>query len=264
MGNIGMDILKTDAPICKYFMSMNRLYLLLDMNNECYRGQDFTTMTLVITMYNEDSAGELNPDDVVWSWNRTYERHMLTEVKEEVGLPYNFYIDIDNYWGEIQLNYNYNYDDGTGGNNYSSKMSKYTFDNRQTVLVSQEVTPFFKDRLKDNITKNREVNVWFGSTSANSDYVVNDLISDTRAGMIKQIVNVSGVYPSQSIIVIPAEKNYMGLITYILNHDGFSSVIARYFDSGIPTSSTFTFKLFVNQYWYLLHLRGDLRDLSYL
>ena len=66
-----IDILKTDAPEATFYTHMNWLYLLLDMNSECFRGQDYSTIEVSLTAYNEDIVGGINIDDAVESWSRT-------------------------------------------------------------------------------------------------------------------------------------------------------------------------------------------------
>ncbi len=267
MGSITEQLLKTDAPSLEYYMQMNKLYLLLDVNNECYRGQDFSSVTIVVTMYDEDVNGSLDPDAVISTWNRTYARHQIGDRKEPTGfLPYNIVVMIDNHYGDIQLQFTYKSSEDSGGNNYESKISTYPFDNRQTRITGEAMSAFFTGELKDNLQKKNEFNVWFDTldiTDPNSptdqDYILYDLVSNVNGTIIKQITEINET--GQKVQILSTEENYNNLVTYLLKHKYFKAILNEYFGS-VPAFGKFTFALFLNRKNYLIHFIGDLRQIT--
>ncbi len=257
-----IDILKTDAPVAEFYTHMNVLFLLLEQNSECFRGQNYTTLTVVVTSYAEDADGELNPNVALGSWSNTFAQHDINNRISPDGFPpYNIWVDLENYWYRIQLNFNFEYNaDGAGTNAFSSKFQTYDFDNRKTTLTNQESSTFFTGLLRDNLQKDNEFSVWFGDPQA--DYKLWDLVGNINGSMIKQVTNVSGVFPNQIIQLLPTEENYQGMVEYILNHERFHVIFERYYQGSIPEHSVFSFLLYLNGKYYLIHFRGDLREIG--
>ncbi len=249
--NLVFNILKTDAPDLNYYTSMNRLYLLLDINNRCNRGQDYSSITVVVTTYAEDQQGNLDPTDVIDSWSRTYQRFQFNHREEPDNLPpYNIFVDLNNHWYEIQLTFNF-----PGANSNESRTSTFRFDNRITTLYRQEVSGFFLGLLKDNLKKVPEFTVWFKDFAIlNLDTIEYDLVSNNTGTLIKQVR-----VDQADIRVLATDKNYMNITKYILNHSRLSDILNIYYDGIIPTDTTFTFKIQVNNIDYFIHFKGNLK-----
>ncbi len=256
------SILITDAPVLKYYTHMNKLYMFLEMNSECFRGQDYSTITIVVSAYGEDSNGNINKEDPISSWNRVFQQYQINERFTPDGFdPYNIWTQLENYWYEIQLNFNFQYNAEDGSNNYQSKNSNFIFDNRLTTLTNTESSTFFAGYLRDNLQKKNELNIWFGLTPTIN--ILWDLIANANGTMIKQITNVVGEVPNQSVQVLPAEKFYMDLVKYIINHKSTPGIFIENF--GIiapdPDTAVFTFNLYLNNESYLIHFRGNFQFL---
>ncbi len=259
------SVLKTDAPVLEFYTHMNRLYMFLEQNSECFRGQDYSTITIVVTAYGEDNEGNLNPDDRISSWNRVFQQYQINERFQTDGFPpYNIWTQLENYWYEIQLNFNFQYNSGeSGGNSYPSKLSTFTFDNRLTTLTSLESSRFFTGLLRDNLGAQKEFTAWFGITP--TTYTQWDMVSNASGTLIKQITDVVGTIPNQEARVLPAEENYLNIIKYIINHERTGNIFVENFGEIAPdpisAKAIFTFNLYLNNESYLIHFRGDFQFL---
>jgi len=252
MGNVTsnmMGLLKTDGPLVEYYTDMNTLYLILDMNSNCNRGQDFVSFTVVLTAYkNEELKESLS------SWTRTYARHQLKILETPDDMrPYNIYIDMDNYHYELQIHFNFN----SSGNSYESKKTTIPIDNTITEFASSRISYFFQGVLKDNMRRNKEFTVWVNDFKLGASYHLYDLVSNLTGTIIKQI-NDNG----DGFIIVPAEINYQHVVRYLLNHKDLNSILMRYFDLVIPDDATFTFKFVLNAVEYRIHLKGNLQELN--
>ncbi len=254
-----VDILKTDAPIAKIYTHMNRAYLFLEQNSEHFRGQDYNDMVIVATAYGEDADGNLNPDDTLSSWNRTYPQYQINKRVEEDGFPpYNIWIGLENYWYEIQLSFSFqNGMRDTSGNTYESKISVYRIDNRKTTLTSQFSSQFFTGTLRDNLQKKNYFNIYFGDTTQVKE--LNDLVSNPNGTIIKQITDVYGPPSDPQYQLLETETNYLNLVKYIINHKDTPEILYAYFKGQFPDYdiAEFIFKLYLNSQNYFIHFKGN-------
>ncbi len=260
MGSLVEDILKSDAPSLEYYVQMNKLYLVLGLNDDCYRGQDYTSITVVVTAYEEDANGELNQDGVISTWNKTFIRAQLNYVEDpEQFLPYNIYVSLGNYWYDVQLHFNFLPVD-VGGNTYESKTSTYIFDNRKTNLTGEFMSAFFTGELKDNLERTGEFTVWFDTLDEpiQPNYALYDLVGNANGTIVKQIVEINET--SGELMVLTAEENYKNLVFYLLRHKYLRLILETYFGT-IPKYGEFTFKLNLNRNSYLINFKGDLRNI---
>ncbi len=264
MGSLVENILKSDAPVLEYYVQMNHVYLIIDMNDACYRGQDFSSITVVVTAYNEDAEGNLNPDDVISTFNRTYNRYQIVHAEDpEQFLPYNLFVTLDNHWYDIQLNFNFEPNSDQGGNTFQSKTNTWSLDNRYTKLTGEFMSAFFTGHLKDDLQKNGEFTVWFDTLTPGVpsviDYTVNDLVSNANGTIVKQITEINET--TGELTVLSAEENYKNIVFYLLRHKYIKTIITKYFGT-VPKYGEFTFQLDLNNNSYLIHFKGDLRNIS--
>ncbi len=252
-----IDILKTDAPVMQYYTHMNKAYLFLEQNGLCYRGQDFDTITIVATAYGEDEDGNLNYNDALSSWNETYQQYQIVVRQEPEGFdPYNIWVQLSNHWYEIQLHFNFQYNTGEDGSNkYESKTSSFAFDNRLTTLTNQQTSRFFTGQLKDDLQREKEINVWFGVTP--SEYIVWDLLANNLGTAIRQVTNVVDNEPQ----ILAMEESYLGMIRYILNQKELTEVFLNNFGDVAPDptdpKAIFTFLVYLNGFGYRITFNGD-------
>ncbi len=249
MGSLVSDLLKPEAPILEFYTEMNKLFLLLDINEKC-SDQHYASITVTVIAWNEYG--------VVSTWNRTYPRYQINIRQNPEGhLPYNIWVDLDNYEYTIELYFNYDSDStGTGGNSYQSKISTINFNNLSPTLTSSYVSSFFVGSVKDNLSKTKEFTMWVDKTDGN--YSLNDLVSNTTGTQIRQVTNINGDYPNQQIQVLAANNNYMNIIKYIMNHERFEKVMENII-SGI--NNQIDFILYLNNMKYNIHFRGNLQQL---
>ncbi len=258
--NNSTTILLTNAPTARIYTHMNRMYLYLEQNSECYRGQDYDTLAIVVTAYGEDQDGNLDPENALSSWSRVYQQFQInTRIEPDGFPPYNIWVGMHNHWYGVQLQFNFNSQNPDGGNISESKAHTIEIDNRQTTLTSQESSQFFTGTLRDNLQKTREFSVWFDTKPP--VYTLWDLLSNDTGTIIKQITSITGSVPNQQFQLLPAEKNYLGIVQYIMEHRFTSSIIDDYFPLGMPEEAQFTFQLYLNQESYLIHFRGKLQFL---
>ena len=261
MGTIdSTTILLTDAPVLDYYVHMNRAFLILEQNDQCFHGQDYITITINVVAYGEDSDGNLDRENAISTWTRTYLRFQINSREEPEDFPpYNLWVKLLNYWCEISLTFSFNYDGGGGGNTYVSKRSSFIYDNRKTSLVGQVASRFFSGHLRQHLEKAKEMNVWFDAIP--NEYIKNDMIVQGGSS-IKIINDVRGIVPNQEVAIAPAEKQYLDLITYILYHKRTPDIlIDEYSQDGetLPSHIEKTFKVCINRREYRINFIGDLR-----
>ncbi len=264
MATVGMkdsiDILRTDAPVVELYTHMNKLYLWLEQNSQCFRGQDYSTITVIVTAFEEDADGNLDPDKKIESWSRVYQQYQIVERMEPDGFPpYNIWVQLKNYWYQLHLHFNFQYASPNGAQDFESKANVVTFDNRFTTLTNQESSQFFTGTLLDNLKRRNEMNVWFGTRP--STYQLWDLYASENGTMIKQITNIEGKPPHQVIQVLPAEENYMNLTKYIITHNYVPAIFRENFGDVSPDDQVFTFRLYLNQESYLINFYGNFQFL---
>ncbi len=261
------SILKTDAPVVELYTHMNRLYMFLEQNSQCYRGQDYVSISVVVTAYGEDQDGNLNKDDYLSSWSNVYPQYQINQRQHMEGFPpYNIWAQLSNHWYSLELRFNYQSVSESGANDYESKVSRFEFDNRRTTL-SNGTSVFFTGMLRDNLTRETsrtsehwdEFNVTIGDQTQAPNYKLWDLVATKNATMIKQ---VRGLDPT--IQLLPCEDNYLGLIRYILNHEQTGAIFLDNFQDTMQdpdTTGEFTFRLYLNKQSYWIHFKGNFQFL---
>ncbi len=254
------DILKTDAPVLEFYTHMNRAFLLLDKNSECFRGQDYSTLTISCTSYNENQDGDIDLNSVIKPWVRTYKRYQINDRFEPEGFPpYNIWIDLSNNWHEIQLYFSFSPDDELAGGSvgWNSKISKYPFDNRNSMLVGQNTSQYMIGSVKENLEKTKDFKVYFDIEP--SVYNVGDLLVENNGTIIREIVEVEGESPNQTVRIIPATDNYKDIIMYILYEDRFPRVLDQFKNiyGDIPELVSFRFKVYLNKNTFWIYFSGN-------
>ncbi len=257
------NILMTDAPLVKLYTHMNRLYLYLAQNDQCYRGQDFVDISVVVVAYGEDKDGNLDRDNLVTSWNRTYPRYQINKNVEVDGFPpYNVWVQLSNHWHAVELHFNFQ-DKGSedGSNNYESKTSRFEFDNRLTTLTNTKSSSFFISKLRDNLETTNNFSVWFGETPP--AFVKWDLLSKENGSSMRQITEVFGNPPAsnQTIQLLPCDIDYLNIVKYIMNHELVPAIIVENVGLISPDDARFTFRLYLNQHHYFINFCGNLQFL---
>lgn len=248
-----LNIMKTDGPVAVIDTHMNRMYLLLEQNNTCNRGQDYSTLTITVSACGEDASGDINPDDILNVREFNYRRDQINirETPEDFP-PYNIWIDLKNHWYQVQLYFRFQYPYEHGGATFASKLTYYNVDNRNTTLTNQGTSAYFVGRLKDNMQKKKEFNVYFGlDPIPNAD--VGDLVIVNGGTIIRQVNAEGNLYP--------AEKTYLDMIQFILYQDNLSQILINNFGEILPEYVLFTFSILLNGEEYKIHLKGNLQFL---
>ncbi len=260
-------ILMTDAPVLELYTHMNIVYLWLKPNSECDRGQDYSTITIVLTPYGEDADGNLDRTKALPSWSKTYKRFQINQVQELDGFPpYNIWAALNNHWYEIQLHFNFQLNSNAiGANDYQSKISTFSFDNRNTTLTNTEASNYFLGLLKDNLGYKDNFNIWFGTKDDwdHWDLQEYDLLARPDGGSMRQINNITGVTPNQTFQLLASNLDYESIVRYIMNNDRTAGIFLKYFGDTAPAATSpeaiFTFCLYLNQRNYYINFRGNLQ-----
>ncbi len=256
-----IDILKTDSPQYEFFAHMNRLYLLIDMNNDCFRGQDFSYMSIAVTSYREDSDGNLDYENPITVWARDFQRYQIVDRFQDEGFPpYNIWTNLTNHWYGVSLSFSFQYNVGSGALPFESKRTEFTFDNRKTILTGQQTSTFFTGHLRDHLQKNKEFNIWFGI-----DPIIkkeHDIIADKKGTRFRQITWVNPLdndnFQAQDVL-----PYFLHLIKSILVNKRTPDIFLEYFGETAPDPNSqkaiFTFRLKINNSNSWVHFRGDLQ-----
>jgi hypothetical protein len=264
-----IDILKTKGPVLDYYTHMNKLYMFLEKNSECFRGQDYATLTVTVTSYGEKN-GKINLEDPRSSWSQTYQQFEInTRYEPEDLAPYNIWVQLENFFYGIELYFNYGSKfEGSGTIPFQSQITKVYFDNRKTTLTGRNIGKYIKGYLKDNLYKEKEFSVW-SSIRPISLIKKNDIVVDNKFKIFQRVDNING----SGFQVVPADQDYIGLLRFIVEHPDLPQILKTYFGSEIAPpplarESYFTFKIqlgkigsSVNDEVYQIHFRGDLQYL---
>jgi hypothetical protein len=255
-----IDILLSEPPVLEYYTNMNRVFLLLDKNSECFRGQDYDILTISVTAYGETPDGKLDPTNSIENWARMYRRFEINTRYENDGFdPYNIWVDLKNYWYAIELRFRFGYHENEDGSiYYESKTSRYEFDNRFPVMTGQMVSSFYTGNLRDNLEKKNYFNVWVGISPTSPEKY--DLITDASGKVTKQIIDVfDRTVPYQ---VSDPSKYYLQIFQYVFYHERTPEIVRTYFGDNIPTYAEFKFVLKVNEDIFYINFNGDLSFLA--
>ena len=262
-----MNILQTDAPVVKLYTHMNKLYMFLEQNGQCYRGQDFDSISIIVRGYESLPSG-IDLDKPIHTWSADFKQYQILTRQEMDGFPpYNIWTQLINCRYIIELHFNFLYStNGAGSNSFASKINRIEFDNRFTTLTNTITSSFMTGKLRDDLevqTGSNSFTVWFNSNPdlgrINSEAKTNDLVSNNTGTIIKQI-QTDGT-------IDVAETNYLALIRYILNNSETGNIFLFNFGPGSPGSpgspddETFTFRLYLNKQSYYVTFRGNFKFL---
>jgi hypothetical protein len=245
--------------------------MFLEKNSECFRGQDYVTMTITVTAYGEKD-NKINLEDPLGSWSETYQQFQINTRFEPEGLaPYNIWVQLENFFYGIELYFNYGSRFTSPGTiPFQSRITKVYFDNRVTTLTGRNIGKYLKNHLKDNLYKEKEFSVW-SSIKPISLVKKNDIIVDNKFKVFQKINSIDT--DNDTFQVIPADHEYIGILKYIINYPDLPQILTTYFGSDIappPLSreAVFSFKIqlgeiasSVNAEVYYIHLKGDLQYL---
>jgi hypothetical protein len=254
-----VDILKTDKPTYDYFYHLNKLYLLIDMNNDCFRGQDFSYMTVAVTSYEETDTGELDWTKPIHAWVKDFQRYQIVEQFQDDGFPpYNIWTKLTNNWYSVSLTFSFEYNSSEGTIPFESKRATFTFDNRLTTLTGQYYSSFFTGHLRDHLRKNKSFSIWFGITPPEKK--INDLIADKKGTRFMQISWIDDNDPDNFQALI-TEKYFLQFIISLLKNKEVPLIFKEYFNGVAPNpdDAKFTFKLKINNEIYDIYFRGYLQ-----
>jgi len=258
-----VDILVSEPPKAKFYSNMNLLFVLLDLNEECGLGYDYSRIAISLTAYGEKSDGSIDLDNAIETSFFSYPRFQINERFQNEGFdPYNIWLRLKNYWYGMEVFFTYEYHAHEDGSNiYPSKFRRYIIDNRVPTITGHGVSAFIKGALNQNFQKRPYYNIWMDEEKS---IVMNtgeagDLISNKTGSLMKQIVTID--IPEDYIHSKQPDPDFIGLTKYILNDDELGRVVETYF-GGIPQlSSTLPIKLIWNSSFYYVYFKGDL---SYL
>ena len=258
-----VDILIADPPVAKYFSNLNLLFMLLDLNEECGRGNDFSRIAINLVAYGTTPDGTIDFQNKIENSFFSYPRFQINDRFQDEGFePYNIWLRLKNYWYGIEIFFTYEYHaHEDGANVYPSKYRRYIIDNRIPTLTGHKISSFLKKGVKQNFEERPFYTIWLDEEKQTiiNEGKVNDIISNKTGSLSKQIVSIDAT--QNYIHQKQPDPDFIDLTNYILNSDELGKTIKTYFH-GVPTlSSTLPLKIIWNSTTYYVYLRGNL---SYL
>jgi hypothetical protein len=265
----GLDILKADGPKIEYFVHMNVLYILTDININCDWGQDFDRMELVVGNYGEGEDGTLNREDFYGSVAPIYEKFQVGRRKTpEMFPPYSIWFRIKNNWVELGATLMFESVTNLDGNNFfPSIQTKIQIDNRIPILCCQKISSFFKGKLFDHMEDEKYFTVWIDLDNP-QDSKPNDIIADKSGSYYRQITRIlppdtAGGEPR--IVADKVDKYFLDFVSYIVRHPNTPDMFIDKFGLTAPPAKSkeaiFKFKVVQNFKEYLVIFRGDFQFL---
>jgi hypothetical protein len=248
-----LTILNPPGPKVEYFINLNILYLILDMNLHC-PDTDFTSIKIGVIEW-EDFEGEISSGSnsyFVPAWQ-------LTKRTQEEGIPdYNLNIDLKNKIYTVQFTFVFEYFDNLDGEiEFYSEPTEIIIDNRNPIITSRISSDKIRSYLLRTMETRNDFTIFYNTELQLGNYKVGDITvtNRLRKKVITDIQNNLPVFGS-------VDTDTLSFIDYLLENEQLKDILNNLIPTGVNPEHTVMFICEYNKNRYTCYLRGDLTDLK--
>jgi len=270
MADVSLTPMIPKAPMAKYFVNMNRLYLLLDINEYCRTEELISSVLITVVAHESDDNGNLDPDQVIISRTYSYPWSQIihNRVIDSNFDPYNIWVNIKNYWYRviIQLVYNESSEVSPSENYvWYSELLEFKFNNSSPILTGKEVSNYMQGQLKDFLAENKFFTCWLNLDTKDSYFrpEINDLIAMTTNPIgVKQVIDIYENELGETEYQLDfVDESFLNIYKFIINQPMLTDLLNEYYDENIPDYGQITFNIILNQNRRDVVFAGDLKIL---